>query len=102
MRVQKYLSSLTLMAAMLVGTMAFAAPQQGRQDGRHGDDDRDHKTTRYYDRHHRDYHEWNERENHAYSRWETDRHKAHREFKERRNSDQSRYWAWRHSHPDND
>jgi hypothetical protein len=98
MRVQKYLSSLILIAAM-AGPVAFAA---SAQEGRRDNDDKDHKVHRYYDSKHRDYHEWNERESSAYTRWEAENHKKHVEFAVRRKTDQLKYWTWRHTHPDND
>lgn len=98
MRLHKYFSSLILMAAM-VGPVALGATPLNT---RPGDDDRDHRAQRYYDRRHRDYHEWNEHESRAYVRWETGYHRRHREFVRRRRVEQDRYWSWRHRHPDND
>jgi hypothetical protein len=98
MRVHRYFSSLILMAAMLGSVAVGAVPPNARP----GDDDNDHRVHRYYDRKHRDYHEWNERESRAYVRWETTQQRRHREFVRRHRSEQERYWSWRHSHPDND
>ncbi|HLW53006.1 MAG TPA: hypothetical protein VKW06_09185 [Candidatus Angelobacter sp.] len=97
MRLQRYFSSLILMAAM-AGPVALGATPNAAP----GDDDRDHQTHRYYDRKHRDYHEWNERESHAYGRWETSYHRRHREFARRRRIEQEQYWSWRHRHADRD
>lgn len=99
MRFQKSLSSLMLMAAVALPVALGAAPSNPRS----GDDvDRDHKVHRYYDRRHRDYHEWNEHESRAYVRWEAREHRRHREYVRRHRVEQSRYWSWRHRHPDND
>ena len=65
---------------------------------RHDDGDR----TRYYDRDHRDYHEWNDREDHSYRLYLGGRHMEYREFHDARPRDQRAYWSWRHKHPDRD
>lgn len=53
---------------------------------------------RYYDRDHRDYHEWNERERRAWHRYWAERHRREIEW-ERANERQRRaYWRWRHEH----
>src|ERR1700682_5926256 len=98
MQVRRYFSSLILMAAMVGPVALGATPVNSQRDN----DDRDHRIHRYYDRRHRDYHEWNEHESRVYVRWESDNHRTHREFAERRRREQARYWAWRHSHRDYD
>lgn len=99
MRVHRYFSSLILMAAM-VGPVALGATPINARPG--DGDDRNHRIHRYYDRKHRDYHEWNEHESRAYVRWEAENHRRHREFVRRHRIEQTRYWSWRHRHPDND
>jgi hypothetical protein len=86
------LSSLVLLASLAVPVATFA------QD-HHDDHNRDH---RYYDRGHKDYHNWDSREDGAYRRWLADNHRSYREFGRLNGHDQQRYWAWRHDHPDND
>jgi hypothetical protein len=58
--------------------------------------------TRYYDRNHRDYHEWNDREDHSYRTYLGQRHRPYRQFRQENNRRQRAYWNWRHSHPDRD
>lgn len=55
---------------------------------------------RYYDREHRDYHEWNERERRAWHRYWAEQQRRRREIAwERANERQRRaYWRWRHEH----
>jgi hypothetical protein len=87
------------MAAMIVPVALGAAVLKA---GPGDDDDRNRRVHRYYDRNHRDYHEWNEHESRAYVRWETENHRRHREFVRRRQAERARYWEWRHRHADND
>lgn len=55
---------------------------------------------RYYDRDHRDYHEWNEREARAWHRYWNERRRREIAW-ERANERQRRaYWRWRHEHMD--
>jgi hypothetical protein len=55
---------------------------------------------RVYDGHHRDYHNWNDREDRAYRRWVAERHYEYREYNRQSARRQRAYWNWRHSHPD--
>ncbi len=57
---------------------------------------------RYYDRDHRDYHEWNDREDRSYRVYLGERHREYREFHHNSRREQSHYWRWRHNHPDRD
>ena len=60
--------------------------------------DRDH---RYYDRDHRDYHEWNESEARAYRHWLTEeRRHAYHDWARASRREQRDYWRWRHEHRD--
>ena len=93
----KYLSSLFLTAAFL----APAAIRTGAAQEvvvRHEDG----SVTRYYDRDHRDYHQWNDREDRSYRTYLGQRHLEFHEFHKSRPRDQRAYWRWRHRHPDRD
>ncbi len=57
---------------------------------------------RYYDRNHRDYHEWNDREDHSYRLYLGEHHREYREFSRNNRREQGNYWKWRHTHPDHD
>jgi hypothetical protein len=57
---------------------------------------------RYYDREHKDYHEWNDREQQAYQRYREEKHVANHDWQHARKAEQSDYWKWRHQHPDED
>lgn len=55
---------------------------------------------RYYDRDHKDYHEWNDREQQAYLRFLDERHFAHHDWHHASKAEQRDYWKWRHDHAD--
>lgn len=58
---------------------------------------------RYYDRDHKDYHDWDDREDGAFRRWiQEERHETYRGFQKLKREEQREYWRWRHEHPDND
>jgi hypothetical protein len=57
---------------------------------------------RVYDRDHRDYHNWDDREDHAYRGYLVEQHRSYREFHKQHHKVQRHYWNWRHSHPDRD
>ncbi len=79
----RYLSALVLGAALLASAPAKA------------DEPR-----RYYDRDHKDYHEWNEGEERAYRRYLEERHRAYHEWSKANRREQREYWRWRHEHRD--
>lgn len=91
----KYLSLFFLTAAIT----AAAAVRVGAQEvvitheGNHA---------RYYDRNHRDYHEWNDNEDRSYRVYLGERHREYHEFHHENSRRQRAYWNWRHSHPDHD
>jgi hypothetical protein len=84
---RRYLGAL-LLGAMLITPVAMSAD--------------DHHDKRYYDREHKDYHEWNEREEQAYRRWLDERHHEYREWNRVSRKEQQEYFRWRHEHPDAD
>ena len=55
---------------------------------------------RVYDSHHRDYHNWDDREDRAYRRYLAERRWEYREYRRQSARRQRAYWQWRHSHPD--
>ena len=55
---------------------------------------------RYYDNVHKDYHEWNDREQQAYLRFLDERHAAHHDWQHASKAEQRQYWQWRHDHAD--
>jgi len=89
---QRYISSLLLAAAIAAPTAIMAAPRP--QDAS--------VQVRVYDRDHRDYHNWDDREDHAYRRYLVVQHRSYRAYDRQHSRAQRHYWNWRHSHPDND
>jgi Ni/Co efflux regulator RcnB len=95
----RFLSSLVLTAvfAAPLAMMAAARPQDDRDRREENRQGENHK--RYYDKHHKDYHNWDGNEDRAYQRYQAERHER-RAFIELNNRDQIVYWNWRHSNPD--
>ncbi len=60
----------------------------------------DHHEKRYYDKEHKDYHQWNGGEDHAYRIYLGERHEEFREFHRIKPERQREYFKWRHDHPD--
>ena len=94
--IPRYLASLFLSATLIVPLgMQAMSPLDDK------DHDRDKKERRYYDREHKDYHEWNEHENAAYRHWlAEERHEKYRDYGRLQRQRQAEYWRWRHEHPD--
>jgi hypothetical protein len=87
---RRYVASLFLAAALAgpMSIMAVPAPEGATVQ------------IRVYDRNHRDYHNWDDRENHAWGVYLTNNHQRHYEYSRANRRQQDQYWAWRHSHPD--
>jgi hypothetical protein len=87
---QRFIGSLLLAGAIFVPTavMAGARPQEGSVQ------------IRVYDSNHRDYHNWDDREDHAYRGYLVEHHRRYRSYNEQRARDQRNYWKWRHQHAD--
>ena len=88
----RYIASLFLTASLAapVWIMAAPAPQEASVQ------------VRVYDRNHKDYHNWDDRENRAWGQYLTENHRDSHEFSRANKKEQSHYWNWRHAHPDKD
>jgi hypothetical protein len=86
------ISSLVLAAALAAPLAVLASP--GPNDGG--------VQVRVYDSRHKDYHNWDDRENNAWGIYLTNNHKKDHEFSKSSRREQSNYWNWRHAHPDHD
>jgi len=86
------ISSLFLAAVLLVPVAAMAAP--AAQDAK--------IQIRFFDRNHKDYHDWDDREDRAWGVYLKNGRKKSAEFSKASKREQSHYWNWRHSHPDRD
>ncbi|HZS53863.1 MAG TPA: hypothetical protein VFA65_05640 [Bryobacteraceae bacterium] len=89
---KKLFLTLSLSAALAIPFSAYAAGQ---------DHDRDHHDDRgYYDKHHHDYHQWNDHEDRAWHMYWEQRHRPYEEWNRASEAQQQAYWNWRHSHSD--
>jgi hypothetical protein len=87
-RINAYIGSLLLAAAVVAPVLVVSdAKAQEVQ-------------VRVYDRNHKDYHNWDDREDHAYRGYLETHHKEYREYNRQNHRDQDNYWKWRHQHPD--
>jgi hypothetical protein len=89
-RKKLFLSSL-FMGAALIAPMAItvsAAPQA--------------ISVRVYDRNHKDYHNWDDREERSYQTFRVEHPKYQVTYSKAKHSQQNEYWTWRHAHPDHD
>ena len=88
----RYIRSFALAAALAAPALVLAGPHpQGAN-----------VQVRVYDRDHRDYHDWDDREDHAYRRYLVVRHRSYRDYHRQNYRVRRHYWNWRHSHPDRD
>jgi hypothetical protein len=84
------ISSFFLTAALLApaAITANAAPQS--------------LSIRVYDRDHKDYHNWDDRESRSYDQYRVEHPRYNAEFSREGRRHQRNYWNWRHEHPDHD
>jgi hypothetical protein len=85
----RYISTLFLAAALATPAAMMAAEPQAAS-----------VQVRVYDRDHKDYHNWDDKENRAYNRYRSENPKVTLEFSKSSKKQQAQYWNWRHSHPD--
>ena len=92
----RYLFSTFVLTAALAATASITSAANP-QDGDRRDD-----RVRYYDRSHRDYHNWDDNEDRSYRIYLGERHREYHPFVEVTHRQQQSYWNWRHAHPDHD
>ncbi len=83
------LGSLALAATLAVPVIITTAPSLGAQVG---------IQVRIYDRHHKDYHAWDDHEDRLYRSYLAERRREYIEYNRLKRGDQDRYWRWRHEH----
>jgi hypothetical protein len=91
-RIERYISSLILAAAIAAPALIVAEAKAQEASVQ----------VRVYDRDHRDYHNWDDREDHAYRGYLVEQHRSYRAYDRQHYRVQRHYWNWRHSHPDHD
>jgi len=85
------MSSLFLAAALATPVAITAAPEPQSASVQ----------LRVYDRDHKDYHNWDDKENRAYVQYRPENAKSAQEYSKASKKQQSQYWNWREGHPDN-
>ena len=90
LRTYGFMGSLMLAGAIFAPAAVMGAPRPQEASVQ----------VRVYDRDHRDYHNWDDREDHAYRGYLVERHQTYRAYNDQRGRDQRNYWKWRHNHPD--
>ena len=93
------LASILLSAALMapIGALAVTAPQDDHE--RHEQEEREH---RVYDPYHKDYHNWDRREDDAYRHWLDGRHEGYVDYDRLNRKRQREYWRWRHEHEEHE
>ncbi len=89
----RYFSLLLLGAALAAPAVTMAGPKPQEPSV---------QVVRVYDRDHRDYHNWDDREDRAYRRYYVVQRRTYRGYDRQNARAQRKYWRWRHRHPDND
>ena len=85
---QRYLSAFVLTAGLVAtGSVVTARAAQDVQ-------------VRVYDPGHKDYHNWDDREDRDYRHYLEEHHEQYRKYDKLKAKEQRDYWDWRHSHPD--
>jgi hypothetical protein len=59
-------------------------------------------SVRVYDRTHRDYHNWDDREERSYQTFRVEHPRYHVIYRKATRRQQDEYWRWRHAHHDHD
>jgi hypothetical protein len=97
----QYLFSFVVLSGALAAPWAINAAARPQDNGRQEEGRRDDRN-RFYDRDHRDYHNWDDNEDRSYRVYLGERHREYHPFVQIRVKEQRAYWSWRHSHPDHD
>ncbi len=87
-RIRFYFPALVLTAVLAAPAAMMAAPVPQEVQ------------VKVYDKDHKDYHNWDDKENEAWGRYLTEKHHKSYEFSKANKKEQADYWNWRHSHPD--
>ena len=91
----RYLGTFLLTAAL--GAPLMNAKPVVAQDHEERERERDRENRRVYDPYHKDYHNWDNREDGAYRQWLEGRHEAYVDYEHLKRNQQRAYWNWRHS-----
>jgi hypothetical protein len=95
----RYLGTI-LLAGALATPLAIAKPVPAIQD--HEERERERENRRVYDPYHKDYHNWDDREDRVYRGWLETRHEAYVDYNRLKHKEQRAYWNWRHEHEEHE
>lgn len=98
-RLISYFVSIVFAATLFLPVVAQTGTLFGSDDPARARIDEKHPH-KYYDKKHKDYHEWSEAENRAYRHWLDERHEQYRDFGKLGSRERNDYWDWRHDHPE--
>jgi len=84
----------------LVVSGILAMPAVSLASGQTQNDHDQSNAHRYYDQNHKDYHNWDDKEDRAYRMWVADQHRKDVALDTLAPRDQAAYWTWRHAHSD--
>jgi hypothetical protein len=87
-RITRYLGPLLLSATLLASAVTTGCAVRGET------------RLRIYDGDHRDWHDWDDREEHEYRIYLGEQHRDYRDFHRLNGREKSEYWSWRHNHSD--
>ena len=79
-------------SALIVGAFLITPVAMQARDDDHA--------KKYYDRDHKDYHQWNDSENTQYHHFLEEKHRKDHDWNKSNKKEQQEYWNWRHDHPD--
>lgn len=89
-KLSKFFGNIIIGGALLIATTTVAVGQVVVQVAPH----------RYYDRDHKDWHNWDDHEDRAYRAWGSQVNRPYVEWNRLPARDQRNYWRWRHEHND--
>ena len=96
-RSTRTLGAIILTAVFVVPLSLSAMPAfQDRHDERKEEKSKE----RYFDKKHKDYHDWDDHEQSMFQVYLSERHLPAVEFRVMKDKDQQKYWDWRHTHED--
>lgn len=98
-RESQWIASLFVSVALLAPIGAMALPRAQDDHERHEQEERER---RVYDPYHKDYHNWDQREDELYRHWLEEKHRTYVEFEKIDHKRQEEYWKWRHQHEEHE
>ena len=98
-RGKQWIASIFVSTVLMAPLGAFALPAPQDDHERHEQEEHER---RVYDAEHKDYHNWDRREDEAYRHWLDARHEAYVDYDRLDHKMQREYWKWRHEHEEHE